>query len=75
MAHLEGLIGGGLGPGESDACGGRVEPYPVSDGEPCLGAMLEDRRYREYLVNGFVAGFRVGFQYGKKKCASATANM
>ena len=34
-----------------------------------------DRRYREYLVNGFVAGFRVGFQYGKKKCASATANM
>ena len=34
-----------------------------------------DHRYREYLVNGFMAGFRVGFQYGKKKCASATANM
>ena len=34
-----------------------------------------DRRYREYLVNGFVAGFRVGFQYGKMSCTSATANM
>ena len=52
-----------------------MEPHPVSDGEPSLGAMLEgpprspvpgvpSQRFRGW-----------GFQYGKKKCASATANM
>lgn len=34
-----------------------------------------DQECRRYLVRGFVEGFRVGFQYGKGECRSATANM
>lgn len=34
-----------------------------------------DKAYSSYLINGIGAGFRVGFQYGRKQCIRAESNM
>lgn len=34
-----------------------------------------DRAFVEYLVRGMREGFRIGYQYGKRKCVGAKANM
>ena len=34
-----------------------------------------DKSYSSYLINGILAGFRVGFQYGRMQCTGAASNM
>ena len=34
-----------------------------------------DNKYSSYLIYGILAGFRVGFQYGRMQCTSAASNM
>ena len=42
--------------------------------EQCLRD-YPDKAYSSYLINGILAGFRVGFQYGRMQCTSAASNM